>query len=110
MSSNRYGSMNSSQINLYANAAEPDPRVKANFSYTFENRKPNSVLICGSFDKWQVKHPLAYDKIFEKWGVTLKIKRGTYQYKYIVDGNWEINPKEKSVKGEDGIVNNVIDL
>ena len=110
ISNTRYGSMNNGNVNLYANAAEPDPRVRVNFSYKFDNRKPNSVLISGSFDKWQVKHPLAYDEILDKWGVTLKLKKGSYQYKYIVDGNWQINPKERSVKGQDGIENNVIEV
>ena len=31
-------------------------------------------------------------------------------YKYIIDGNWEINPNEQNVKGNDGITNNVINV
>ena len=40
----------------------------------------------------------------------MNLKKGKYFYKYIIDGNWEINPNENHEKGSDGIVNNVIEV
>ena len=40
----------------------------------------------------------------------IPVKKGKHLYKYIIDGDWQINPREPSEKGDDGIVNNVITL
>jgi hypothetical protein len=50
------------------------------------------------------------DTLKNQWVVTLKVKRGKYFYKYVVDGNWVINDKEPTYKESNGIVNNVINL
>jgi starch synthase len=81
------------------------------FSYKFgNNRNPKTVLISGSFDGWKEKHPLKYDNREKKWICKMNLKKGKYFYKYIIDGNWEINPNENHSKGSDGIVNNVIEV
>ena len=86
-------------------------RIPVSFTYNVdEKHPPQSVQICGSFDKWQVRHPLTLDTLKNQWVVTLKIKRGKYFYKYVVDGNWVINDKEPTFKESNGIVNNVINL
>lgn len=86
-------------------------RIPITFTYNCEdNKKPSSVQICGSYDKWQVRHPLSYDPIKSQWTVTLKIKRGKYFYKYIVDGQWVINPKEQTYRESNGIINNMVNL
>ena len=45
-----------------------------------------------------------------KFTVTLKLKRGKYFYKYIVDGKWVVNNKEQTYQESDGIVNNMLNL
>jgi hypothetical protein len=40
----------------------------------------------------------------------MKLKKGKYFYKYIIDGNWEINPNENQSRSNDGIINNVISV
>jgi hypothetical protein len=78
------------------------------FSYSDETTKISNVQICGSFDKWQVRHPLKFDPIKNKWEITLKITKGSHWYKYIVDGEWRVNKGEKFFKDENGIFNNFI--
>ena len=80
------------------------------FSYKFNNRKPQSVFVSGSFDDWKEKHPLKYDNRSKKWIFEKKLKKGKYFYKYIIDGNWEINPNENQSRSSDGILNNVISV
>lgn len=43
-------------------------------------------MISGSWNDW--KHPakMNFEKIQKNWKITLKLKPGTYIYKYIVDG------------------------
>jgi starch synthase len=86
-------------------------RIPVTFTYNVdEKHPPQSVQICGSFDKWQVRHPLSYDTMKNQWVITLKVKKGKYTYKYVVDGNWVINDKEPTMKESNGIVNNVLNL
>ena len=88
-----------------------DNEKNVTFSYKFNNnRRPKSVFVCGSFDNWKDKHILKYDNKEKKWICKMKIKKGKYFYKYIIDGNWEINPDENQVRGNDGIVNNLIEV
>ena len=86
---------------------EIEQKVPHVFSYQL-NKRPNSVLICGSFDKWQVKHPLSYNSFQDIWNITLNLKKGKHYFKFIIDGIWQINPKELSETGNDGIINNYI--
>ena len=52
---------------------------------------PKEVMITGSWIKWQ-----AFDKLSKElsengevyFRITLTLHPGTYQYKYIVDGEW----------------------
>ena len=83
-------------------------QLSHNFYIKFKNKKPKSVLISGSFDSWKVKHPLIYDLSQNIWSISLNLKQGKYYYKYIIDGNWQINPNEKREKSEDGIINNYV--
>ena len=88
-----------------------DPNIiNVTFSYKFNNRSPQNVFVSGSFDDWKEKHPLSYNQTMGKWTCTLKLKKGKYFYKYIIDGNWEINPNEQNVRGNDGITNNIINV
>ena len=88
-----------------------DPNMSnITFSYKFNNRNPKTVYVSGSFDDWKEKHPLTYNSTMGKWMCTLKIKKGRHFYKYIIDGSWEINPNEQSMRGNDGITNNVINI
>ena len=79
------------------------------FDVNIGEKRPNSVLVCGSFDNWQVRRPLSFDPVKSQWTVTLKIKRGKYYYKYIKDGEWVVNPKEQ-IEVNDGIENNFVFL
>lgn len=88
-----------------------EARVPFTFSYKgLDKTKLSSVQICGSFDKWQVRHPLSYDALQNKWSVTLKIKKGIHFYKYIVDGEWCTSNIEKCYQDLDGIINNTISI
>jgi hypothetical protein len=86
-----------------------EARIPISFTYV-SDIKPSSVQLCGSFDKWQVRHPLTFDPLYNKWSVTLKVKKGTHYYKYIVDGDWVISKVEKTVKDSSGYLNHFISI
>lgn len=90
-----------------------DEEVKIPITFNFlpeTLHKPSSVQICGSFDKWQVRHPLTFDPLFGKWSVTRKIRKGIHFYKYIVDGDWVVNKEDKISKDSSGNINNFISI
>ncbi len=84
--------------------------VTFNYELNKSQSKPLGIQLSGSFDKWQVRHAMAYDPIYNKFSVILRIKKGTYHYKYIVDGEWVINKIESVVKDHSGFLNNVITI
>lgn len=52
----------------------------------------NRVYIAGTFNNWNpTSHPLKKDWT-GMWKTSLKLSGGRYEYKYIVDGNWQSDP------------------
>ena len=95
--------------NIIINYDNQDQNMaNVSFRYKIYFRIPKEVYLCGEFDGWKEKHPLHYYDNIDMWSCDIRIKKGRYLYKYIVDGNWEINQNEFSIKGNDGIVNNII--
>ena len=95
--------------NIIINYDNQDQNMaNVSFRYKIFLRMPKEVYICGEFDNWKEKHPLKYYDNIGMWSCDLRIKKGKYLYKYIVDGNWEINQNDFSISGNDGIINNII--
>ena len=81
------------------------------FVYNYLNDyQPKVVEVSGSFDGWKKRYRLIHYPRERKWEISIKIKKGKHLYKYIIDNNWQINPREPSETGSDGIVNNVISV
>ena len=77
--------------NIIINYDNQDKNLaNVSFRYKIYYRMPKEVYICGEFDGWKEKHPLQYYDNIGMWSCDLRIKKGRYLYKYIVDGNWEI--------------------
>jgi 1,4-alpha-glucan branching enzyme len=82
------------------NAAEAFAQSKGTvFSVVQENAK--SVAIAGSFNRWGAK-PMF--KVNGKWACKVDLAPGTYQYKYIVDGTWIVDPANTNIV-DDGFGN-----
>ena len=92
------------------NYLQEDEIVKKFVFYYLNNYQPKVVEMSGSFDDWKKRHRLIHYPREKKWEISMKLKKGRYLYKYIIDGDWQINPREPSEKGNDGFINNVITL
>ena len=53
------------------------------------------VKIGGSFNDWKL---IPMKKEGDKWIHTIKLKKGTYHYKFFVDNKWFFNPLEPTAK------------
>jgi 1,4-alpha-glucan branching enzyme len=65
-----------------------------------------SVSVAGSFNNWQPEAMKGSAK--GVWTVSLSLMPGTYEYKFVVDGNWIPDPDCKDNRGDNhGGVNSV---
>lgn len=66
----------------------------------FEFQSPNagSVCIAGDFNGWDVKkHAMKADGN-GIWKKTLLLPAGTYEYRFLVDGAWQNDPKNDNLR------------
>jgi 1,4-alpha-glucan branching enzyme len=50
------------------------------------------VYLAGDFNNWDASaNPMKKDRK-GIWKITLSLKPGTYEYRFLVDGNWENDP------------------
>lgn len=90
-----------------------DPNEKFPAVFMMHNYGPryNTVQLIGSFDNWLTKHNMTFDHHSNQWFVTLHLKKGSYTYKYVINGGqWVVNDKEYKEKDSQGNMNNVITL
>lgn len=63
---------------------------KVNFSLLAPNAE--SVSITGDFNNWNtISHPMKKDKK-GIWKISFNLQPGTYQYRFLVDGEWQNDP------------------
>jgi 1,4-alpha-glucan branching enzyme len=73
-----------------ARLATKDSTKIVDFKYSAPNA--NRVFIAGTFNNWSPSaNPLKKDWT-GMWKTSLKLSAGKYEYKYIVDGNWQNDP------------------
>uniref|UniRef100_W5KDT7 Protein kinase, AMP-activated, beta 1 non-catalytic subunit, b n=1 Tax=Astyanax mexicanus TaxID=7994 RepID=W5KDT7_ASTMX len=66
------------------------------------------VYVSGSFNNWANKIPLS--KSHSNFVAVVDLPEGEHQYKFYVDGNWTLDPKQPVVTSKSGTVNNIIQV
>lgn len=84
-------------------------RCRRTFSLTAPGAR--SVSLVGDFNKWDPeKHPMR-EKGGGIWQKAVLLEPGTYEYKFRVDGEWEIDENnEDRCPNEFGTMNNFITI
>ncbi|MDF1593900.1 MAG: isoamylase early set domain-containing protein [Desulfobacterales bacterium] len=60
--------------------------------FSFESTGAREVFLLGDFNKWDPQaHPMKKD-VNGRWNRTLMMPPGTYEYKFIADGQWLLDP------------------
>lgn len=68
-----------------------------------DHEEAKEVFLSGSFNAWStLKHPMTKQNGY--WETTLDLQPGVYDYKFIVDGEWKLDPKNDN-KRNDGFGN-----
>lgn len=68
------------------------------------------VVLAGSFNKWDEK-VFTMNKKNDHWELTLQLKPGIHEYKFIVDGTWIHDPNNNLSRGnEHGSLNSIKEI
>ncbi|MBR6279504.1 MAG: isoamylase early set domain-containing protein [Bacteroidales bacterium] len=75
-----------------------------------EAQNANEVSVAGEFNNWD-KEANKMTKTITGFETTIELKKGSYQFKYVLDGEkWINDPTRKLVDDGAGNVNSVIEL
>nr|WP_247649199.1 glycogen-binding domain-containing protein [Lutibacter sp. B1] len=94
--------------NLHFLTNYPDKNGNAHFKLKgYKNAK--KVILSGTFNRWN-EELFKMNKTEEGWELTLLLKPGEYEYKFIVDGNWMEDPdnplkKRNEFNGFNSLIN-----
>ena len=62
-----------------------------NVQFEFPAPAAQAVYLAGTFNNWETTHRMQKDKKWI-WKINLSLKPGRYEYRFLVDGNWENDP------------------
>jgi len=89
----------------------PPPSVKGNTTFRLKGHAEASVVVLtGTFVGWS-QSQLLFARDGDEWVCRVELDPGVYQYKFIVDGDWLLDPSNPdTAEDEAGNVNNVIEV
>ena len=86
-----------------------DTSLLVSVVFEFEHQGNPEVFLTGTFFDWDNPVKLQKsDKTKDIYHVTLSLPTGIYYYKYIINGEWKINPKHPQTIDYQGNINNCI--
>ena len=89
--------------------ALPAPSLQGNVTFRLRGFVDARVVaVAGDFNKWN-QSQLLFAREGGEWVCRVSLPAGTYQYKFIVDGNWLTDPNNpKTVHDERGFENSLL--
>jgi 5'-AMP-activated protein kinase regulatory beta subunit len=61
-------------------------------SFEYFNSTAREVLVAGSFNGWQPKATPMTEQRGGKWSAEILLPPGQYEYRFVVDGQWQDDP------------------
>ncbi len=79
--------------------------------FSFDAKKANEVFLMGDFNNWNPEtHPMKKDGS-GTWGRMVLLPPGRYEYKFLVDGKWTLDPHNRNkIANCFGTYNSVLDV
>ena len=73
--------------------APPTPGDRVRYEFTFTAPDAREVCLAGDFNRWTVcRTPL--NRVGEDlWSISLELTPGRYEYMFVVDGRWVLDPQ-----------------
>ena len=70
--------------------AQPAQRV----TFQITANPTSEVFLAGTFNNWDPRrHPMKDIRSNGKYTITLMLAKGEYEYKFVVNGNWVVDPE-----------------
>ena len=87
----------------------PPPSLHGNTTFRLKGHgEANVVVLTGSFNSWN-QSQLLFAREGDEWVCRLDLEPGRYTYKFIVDGNWLLDPANPDTEEDEaGNLNNVL--
>ncbi|MBI5062855.1 MAG: glycoside hydrolase [Desulfatitalea sp.] len=91
-----------------AKAPAKESKVKR-IDFSLNAPDAQAVLLVGTFNDWSLtRHPMKKDAQ-GLWKKTVMLAPGTYEYKFVVDGNWIEDPlNERRILNSFGSANSIV--
>jgi 1,4-alpha-glucan branching enzyme len=92
--------------------ANPDKKTKnSKITFSFKSAGANEVILMGDFNNWNPeKHPMKRNEN-GTWEKIMTLPLGKYEYKFLVDGEWTIDPQNiQTIHNNFGTLNSIINL
>ncbi len=89
--------------------AIPPPSLKGNTTFRLKGYPDASIVVlAGSFNNWN-QTQFIFGREGDEWVCRIDLEPGKHAYKFIVDGNWLLDPTNPNTEDDDyGVKNNVI--
>jgi len=89
----------------------PPPSLRGNTTFRLKGHEDATiVVVAGSFNVWN-QSQLVFGREGNDWVCRIDLDPGVYQYKFIVDGDWLLDPSNPdTAEDEAGNVNNVLEV
>ncbi|MFA6450786.1 MAG: glycogen-binding domain-containing protein [bacterium] len=89
-------------------AAKKPAASRKTYTFTLHAPHARSVEVVGDFNNWEIgKYPMKKDAN-GIWAKAVVVKPGEYHYKYMVDGEWWLDPEKETAANPYGTENNVL--
>jgi len=84
------------------------PAKRVTFQVTANPK--NEVFLAGTFNQWDARrHKMKDTRNTGKYSITLMLAKGEYEYKFIINDNWVVDPEcQNWVRNSLGTLNSVI--
>ena len=89
----------------------PPPSLKGSTTFRLKGHEDATIIVLtGSFNAWN-QSQLVFGREGNEWVCRIDLDPGVYQYKFIVDGDWLLDPSNPdTAEDEAGNVNNVLEV
>lgn len=76
-------------------------------SFRLNDPQAREVFLCGTFNTWDPSVCPMKRGRKGLWSASLTLEPGTYEYRFLVDGEWQNDPHSETVPNPYGACNNV---
>ena len=84
-------------------------RGKKKVTFRFQTEKGKDVFVAGTFNNWQPAMTKLKGNGSGVYTATLQLPEGRYEYKFVVEDVWHLDPPNpETVPNDCGSMNNVI--